>query len=71
MAVVAAVIISSAVTTVTAGRIKLALDPVQSHVIAPMRHLSVRPVTVLCGRLDFSPVCMTVAAERTFVTQST
>lgn len=64
----AAFVIGSAVTAVTAGRIKFAFDLVQGHEIAAVWHLHVRAVAVFYGWLHFDLVGMAVGAEGGFVT---
>lgn len=52
---------------VAAGRIKLALDLVQGHEIAAVRHLPVRPHAVPDGGFHLDLVGMAVVAERALV----
>jgi hypothetical protein len=59
----AAFVIGTAVTAVTAGRIKLAFDLVQRREIAAMRHISIRTISVFQGRLKLCLIGMAVIAE--------
>jgi hypothetical protein len=63
-------IIASAMTSVAAARIYLAIDLVQGHIIPAVYQFAVRPVAEFDRRLDLAIIGMAIVAERSFMAGS-